>query len=405
MVHLMKAVGFLFAALLLGYIGFNTYQYFFDTTCPQIKVIGLDQDAYYAGDVVAHLVGDDNYKINYFSVWLDNKPIVTEFVVKDRHFNYPLSIPVQNLQDGQHSIKVEVKDSTYHHNIAELQRVFYTDNIALQAVLVRTESEYKVFQGRCLHVQFQVNKQIAKATLKTLSQDFICYPEEPNSLIYECFVPVECETTPNEYLFSIDIVDRVGNSVVLENKFQVMAFPFKKQIVTVENSKVEEEAQATSLTEADFESKVAELNQNSVHQKLWRGPFYVPLNMSGMSTEFGLIRTTQHKGRYAHKAVDLVAPAPRSVVWAAQDGIIVLKERYQHTGYMVAVDHGYGVLTMYFHLEEFAHNIKVGDVIKKGKPLGLMGKTGYAKGYHLHWELRINNVSVDPMQWTKKDFF
>ena len=405
MIHLMKAVGFLFAALLLGYIGFNTYQYFFDTTHPQVKIVGLDNNAYYAGDIVAHLVGDDNYKIDHFSVWLDNKPIVTEFSIKDRHFNYPLSIPVQNLQDGQHTIKVDVIDSTYHHNSTQLQRTFNTDNVALQAVLVRSESEYKVFQGRSLHVQFQVNKSVAKAVIKTLSQEFICYPEEPNSLIYEGFIPVDCDTTPNEYLFSIEVVDRVGNSVVLENKFQVIAFPFKKQIVTVENSKVQEESDATPLTESDFEAKMIELSQNSVQQKLWRGPFYVPLNMSGMSTEFGLIRTTQHKGRYAHKAVDLVAPAPRSLVWAAQDGIVVLKERYQHTGYVIVLDHGYGILTLYFHLEDFTPNIKIGDVIKKGKPLGLMGKTGYAKGYHLHWELRVNNIAVDPMQWTKKDFF
>jgi len=42
--------------------------------------------------------------------------------------------------------------------------------------------------------------------------------------------------------------------------------------------------------------------------------------------------------------------------------------------------------------------------LKKGKPIGTVGKTGYASGYHLHWEIRVDNVAVDPMQWTKHNF-
>ena len=58
---------------------------------------------------------------------------------------------------------------------------------------------------------------------------------------------------------------------------------------------------------------------------------------------------------------------------------------------------------MYFHLEDFA-NIEVGDNVQKGNPVGKLGKTGYASGYHLHWELRVNNIPVDPMQWINSTF-
>jgi len=94
---------------------------------------------------------------------------------------------------------------------------------------------------------------------------------------------------------------------------------------------------------------------------------------------------------------------PKSVVWAAQNGIVVMKDRFGESGNTVVVDHGWGVLSMYFHLNDFA-NITVGQKIAKGNPIGTMGKTGYAKGYHLHWEMRINNTPVDPMQWTKRTF-
>ncbi len=73
------------------------------------------------------------------------------------------------------------------------------------------------------------------------------------------------------------------------------------------------------------------------------------------------------------------------------------------SGNTIIIDHGHGVLSMFFHLEDFA-NINQGQFIAKGNPLGTLGKTGYASGYHLHWEMRINNISVDPMQWTKTIF-
>ena len=59
-----------------------------------------------------------------------------------------------------------------------------------------------------------------------------------------------------------------------------------------------------------------------------------------------------------------------------------------------------GILTLLFHLENYS-NINVGDAVKRGNPVGTMGKTGYATGYHLHWEMRINNTPVDPLQWIK----
>jgi murein DD-endopeptidase MepM/ murein hydrolase activator NlpD len=69
------------------------------------------------------------------------------------------------------------------------------------------------------------------------------------------------------------------------------------------------------------------------------------------------------------------------------------------TGNTVVLDHGLGVFTLYCHLEDFT-DIEVGDSVKKGNPIGRLGMTGYASGYHLHWELRINNISVDPFEWT-----
>src|SRR5436190_1891669 len=77
--------------------------------------------------------------------------------------------------------------------------------------------------------------------INILSHKYEFFSESKNSNIYECFLPIECEQQPNEYLFTIEIEDKVGNIVRLDNKFQVLLFQFKKEILTVTADKVKEE--------------------------------------------------------------------------------------------------------------------------------------------------------------------
>ena len=64
-----------------------------------------------------------------------------------------------------------------------------------------------------------------------------------------------------------------------------------------------------------------------------------------MTCDFGTIRISQEKGKYTHRAVDLTNQ-PKSVVWAAQSGIVKIKDRYAMTGNTVVIDHGWGIITI-----------------------------------------------------------
>lgn len=391
-------VGYILLISFVGLISFKTYNYFFDTTKPLLLLRGIESSLYYAGDMQCSVASSKSGEI---SIWLDEQPLVSQFNIKGGQHAHSFTIPTKPIANGKHTLRVAITDGTYHKNGAEENRIFYVDNIPLQAALVKTDNEYKVFQGRTLHVQFQVNKDIQEAKITALSNTYDCFPESKNSSIYEAFIPVTCEENPNEYLFSIAITDKVGTAMRLDNKFQVVMFPFKKQHLLVTDEKVQEEA-ALGKDSQQFELLLQKLTQDSRKEKLWKGTFCAPIEVQRVSTEFGTIRTTQHKGRYAHKGID-VLNLPRSVVWAPQDGLVVLKERFAMSGNTVIIDHGHGVLSMFFHLDDFA-TITVGQFIAKGNPLGTIGKTGYASGYHLHWEMRVNNIAVDPMQWTKTMF-
>lgn len=381
--------------LIFSWFAWQAYAYFLDTTVACVAVHGIGENCYHSGEIKCCVISD---KTGDVTLYLDGQPLASNIRIKAHQEGSPFAIPTKTLSNGKHMLKAEFADTTFNHNKVLIDREFYVDNAPLQAVFIKTGLPHKVFQGRTLHIQFQVNKEIEHAFINTLSRAFECFPETKGSRIYECFIPIECEEQPNEYLFSVDIQDKVGNMLHLDNKFQVVVFPFKKEVITVTSNKVQEE-KALGKDGKQLEDEIARLSVESPHEKLWRGSFCAPIEIQRVTCEYGTIRTTQHKGRYAHKAVDVIN-MPRSVVWAPQDGIVVLKDRFAPSGNTVIVDHGLGILSLFYHLEDFA-DIEVGQRVAQGNPLGTIGKTGFATGYHLHWEMRINNTPVDPMQWIK----
>lgn len=378
-------------------LGFRAYTYCFDTTQPSMHIVGVETGAYYNGDMHCCITSS---KTGELSLTLDGQQLTDKFRVSSGQ-QYPFIIPTQTLSNGTHTLHATIVDGTYAKNKSELLREFQVDNISLQAALTRPDAMYQVLQGRTLHVQLQANKEIERAVITAFSQEYRCHPESKNSLIYEAFIPISCEEPANEYPIQVNVIDKVGNQVQLHSKLQVVLFPFKKQILQISDEKIKKEEEA-GPDNRRFEEAVELIARNSSGEKLWKGSFCAPIDVERVSCDYGTIRTTKYKGRYAHKAIDVLG-APKTVVWASQSGVVALKERFAVTGNTVAIDHGLGVVSLYCHLDDFA-NIEVGQFIAQGNPIGTLGKTGFATGYHLHWELRVNNIAVDPMQWTKPTF-
>lgn len=391
----MKYISSIGGLLLSVVVAWYGHAYFFDKRIPTVSVVGVANDTHYCGDIKYCIQAD---KSGLVSLFLDGQSLANDCKIKAYKENQSFILPTKTLANGRHLLKIDFVDNTYHANKMVCEREFYVDNAPLQAILIKTGSPYKVFQGRTFHIQFQVNKEIKNAYINVLSRRYECFPEAKHSHIYECFVPIECEEQPNEYLLSIDIEDKVSNKMRLEDKFQIVMYPFKKEVLTVTADKVQEE-KSLGRDGKDLEIEIEKLSSQSPREKLWRSVFCAPIEIQRTTCDYGTVRTTQHKGRYAHKAVDVIN-APKSVVWASQDGIVVLKDRFAPSGNTVIIDHGLGILSLFYHLDGFA-DIEVGQKIAQGNPIGTIGKTGFATGYHLHWEMRINNVPVDPLQWIK----
>jgi len=277
----------------ISWSGLKTYNYFFDTRMPTLQLAGLQKGEYYCADIQCLISAD---KTGEIAAWLDNKPLLSKFQINSAQQETPFSIPTRTISNGKHTIRISLIDRTFKKNKAIIEREFYVDNIPLQAAFIQPETAYKVLQGRTLHLQFQVNKKIKEAKALALSNEYPCFPESKNSSIYETFIPIPCEETANEYLVSMEIQDQVGNKINLENKFQVVAYPFKKSTLHVDAKKVQEEKEAGKDT-AEFEKLLEQLDAQSPKQKLWRGAFCTPIDIIRTTCEFGTIPFVQHKRR------------------------------------------------------------------------------------------------------------
>ena len=127
-------------------------------------------------------------------------------------------------------------------------------------------------------------------------------------------------------------------------------------------------------------------------------PLAPPLAKYVMSSGFGIRRDPINHRRAMHTGIDLRAPL-RSPVLATAPGKVVFAGRKQGYGRMVEIDHGNGLSTRYGHLSEI--NVKVGDGIKIGQVIGLVGSTGRSTGPHLHYETRIDVEAVDPQKFLR----
>lgn len=389
--------------LVVGFVGWRWYVYRFDMQSPLVTVQGLQEGGFYTGTVPCCLICSDRCKVHSVCAWLDERSIIRNDAVDSSKFEHQFSLVTRALSDGPHSIKVEAIDGALNNNKTIYALNFNVDNAPLRAVFGSPSTECTVSQGRTLRLPIQLNKTVRRVYVRAANREFQAYSSYEHSTMYECFIPIDYDFVPGEYAMSADVEDFLGNTCVLSGKFIVEAFPFARQVLYhIDQSQFEEERRLgkDEQTCADILVNVA---KNSPKIKRWRGAFLAPINVTATRCTFGARRISQERGCYVHTGVDVVGCAPHTAVWAPNDGVIVVKDRFAVNGNMIVIDHGAGVITMLGHLDHFT-DVAVGDVVKKGRLVGVTGKTGYATGDHLHWEMRINNIPVDPFQWTKTDF-
>lgn len=131
----------------------------------------------------------------------------------------------------------------------------------------------------------------------------------------------------------------------------------------------------------------------------WREPFILPVD-GIVTSAYGNPRRYAPGGPVSfHTGTDLRAPTGTPIL-ATNDGVVRVADFYPIKGGLVAIDHGGGVTSLYFHQSEIF--VEVGDVVERGQPIGASGATGLVSGPHLHWEMQVLGRPSDPLAWVDR---
>lgn len=242
-----------------------------------------------------------------------------------------------------------------------------------------------------------VTEAPATVTLTFLNQN-IPLAVYPDGVTQVAFIPIPVWTVVNVYPLTLRVMPESGGEDVVNLNMQVVSGGFGSQYITLPDDRLDLLNPAVEENEMTILRTVA---SQFTSERYFNDPFGLPA-AAAMNSPFGTNRAYNGNvfDRY-HTGADF-AGAPGSTVYSASAGRIVLADTLNIRGVTVMIDHGWGVYTVYAHLADRYANI--GDFVQAGQPIGTVGSSGRATGAHLHWELWVNGVPVDPMQWVREAF-
>ncbi len=139
-------------------------------------------------------------------------------------------------------------------------------------------------------------------------------------------------------------------------------------------------------------------------EKLWSGNFLYPLDEPiCFKSIYGNRRSYNGSDyTYFHTGLDFGVCAPSLNIYAAASGKVIFAGPLTVRGNAIFIDHGQGIFTGYFHQSQI--KVKVGEIVKSHQLIGIIGSTGRVTGPHLHFEIWVNGVQVNPLDWFQKSY-
>ncbi len=208
-------------------------------------------------------------------------------------------------------------------------------------------------------------------------------------------LPVSYFTAPGEHyveMSCLGVTQRFG--ITAGNK------QFQVQHLTVSGSTTQATIKSQEAN-TEFSQKFLPLRFINDEQKRWEGRFILPVQGAKITTQFGAIRYTNGSSNAdRHGGVDMAA-AKGTTVSASNSGRVLFAGYLKLTGNTVMIEHGYGLKTWYYHMDELSVN--TGDLVSKGQKVGQVGSTGFSTGPHLHFAMSVNNVFVNPYTAMESD--
>lgn len=155
--------------------------------------------------------------------------------------------------------------------------------------------------------------------------------------------------------------------------------------------------------ETKSQDEVVQLAENK--EKMYAAiPAIQPISnerLVALASGFGMRIHPIYKVKKMHQGIDFAAPIG-TPVYATADGTVKdVSVRFSGYGKMVDIDHGFGYRSRYAHLHDFI--VKAGQHVKRGELIGYVGDTGLSTAPHLHYEVMLNGVQINPVHYFFND--
>lgn len=254
-----------------------------------------------------------------------------------------------------------------------------------------TVSPQEVFHGSPVVIRIEPDSGIQHAA--TLWRETpVTFSRNSEQGCFFGVIGIDLDEPPGKKRVKVWIDDKHGNRIKEKLTFVVVEKAFPVQHLTLPPSQVSPSPENLERIRRERQ-QVAGVFQNATAERLFEKPFIRPLE-GEISTPFGVRRFMNNEPRNPHSGVDFRASAG-TPVHAANCGVVSFTGDHFFAGKSVYIDHGMGIITMYFHLS--AIDVVQGQTVQIGDVIGRVGSTGRSTGPHLHWGARITNQRVDAL--------
>ncbi len=221
---------------------------------------------------------------------------------------------------------------------------------------------------------------------------------DQNGTVDTILVGVPVFTDASVYPLTMSLTDGAGQVTPLDLNIQILSGGYGRETITLQSNLAD---LLDPTLEASELQTMQRIMSNFTPTRYFDGALSLPAAAS-ISSPFG--RKRSYDGGpfdHYHTGTDFAA-APGSPVMAAAPGYVVFADKLNVRGNVTIIDHGWGIYTVYCH--QTSQYVKIGDFVNTGTVIGTVGATGRVTGPHLHWEVWVNGVQVDPMQWVQESF-
>lgn len=325
------------------------------------------------------------------------------------------------LRDGDLTIEVKARSPQNAGKLGGLLAPFWTEkNFEIRADLTPPTVAFRssprpIVHGGAALLMFKGNEELRGISLEREEQSETVLALSPAH--FAALVAFPQDAPLDEYKLELRFSDLAGNTASSVIILEAEGFEFREDPIKLDEAffhkKYKEFSEYTgkklppaelflymnrTVRNASYE-QLRLLCRGGVKEKLWRGAF-LEMPSADRRSEFADRRDYIHNGaiidRQVHLGLDYASIA-RDRVPAANNGKVGFTGYLGIHGNAVLIDHGLGLYSLYSHLSEIL--VKEGQQVTRGEFIGRTGASGMAGGDHLHFEMLVNGVSVNPDFW------